>query len=220
MLGARRGVHTGYVAASERSGALLIGAERPAEGAGLLLIGQERLADLAAWLLIDDERLSDLAAWLQIDTERPPESSEGLSINLGQRVVRRCRPLLHHVQRLARLGLHAVRRRELERLEQREPSCLHEWPSRDKRRQSQVLEQLHGQLRLPAHRLRLGQVEQSVQYVVNGRHVLVLQLVGSPQVVAGEVLAREPAVGRVLLLAGRVYPIYGLNQHLVLASRW
>lgn len=70
--------------------------------------------------------------------------------------------------------------------------------------------------RLPAHRLRLGQVEQSVQYVVNGRHVLVLQLVGSPQVVARKVLAREPAIGCVLLLAGRVYPIYGLDQHLVL----
>ena len=27
----------------------------------------------------------------------------------------------------------------LERLEQREPSCLHEWPSRDKRRRSQVV---------------------------------------------------------------------------------
>ena len=199
MLGARRGVHTGYVVASERSGALLIGAERLAEGAGLLLIGQERLADLAAWLLIDDERPSeriawllidaerlseriawllidderpsDRSAWLLIDAERPPECSEGLPINLAQRVVRRHRPLLHHIQGLARLGLHAVRRRELERLEQREPSCLHEWPSRDKRRRSQVL-------------------------------------------------AREPAVGRVLLLAGCVYPIYGLDQHLVLASRW
>ena len=62
MLGARRGVHTGYVAASERSGALLIGAERLAEGAGLLLIGQERLADLAAWLLTDDERPSERSA--------------------------------------------------------------------------------------------------------------------------------------------------------------
>ena len=69
MLGARRGVHTGYVAASERSGALLIGAERLAEGAGLLLIGHERLADLAAWLLID--------------TERPPERSEGLPLGTG-----------------------------------------------------------------------------------------------------------------------------------------
>ena len=62
MLGARRGVHTGYVAPSEHSGALLIGAERLAEGAGLLLIGQERLADLAAWLLIDDERPSERSA--------------------------------------------------------------------------------------------------------------------------------------------------------------
>lgn len=97
MLGARRGVHTGYVAASERSEALLIDAERLAEGAGLLLIGQERLADLAAWLLIDDvrpsersawlliddERLSERLAWLLIDAERPPESSEGLPLGTG-----------------------------------------------------------------------------------------------------------------------------------------
>ena len=181
MLGARRGVHTGYVAPSERSGALLIGQERladlaawlltdderPSDRSAWLLIDDERLSERSAWLLINAERLSDLAAWLQIDTESPPESSEGLSINLGQRVVRRRRPLLHHVERLARLGLHAVRRRELERLEQREPSCLHEWPSRDKRRQSQVL-------------------------------------------------AREPAVGRVLLLAGLMHPVDSLDQHLVL----
>ena len=69
--------------ASERSGLLLIDAERPAEGAGLLLIGQERLADLAAWLLIDDERLSERVAWLLIDAERPPESSEGLPLGTG-----------------------------------------------------------------------------------------------------------------------------------------
>ena len=81
MLGARRGVHTGYVAPSERSGALLIGAERLAEGAGLLLIGQERLADLAAWLLIDDERLSERSAWLLIDDERPSECVAWLLID-------------------------------------------------------------------------------------------------------------------------------------------
>ena len=97
--------------ASERSEALLIGAERLAEGAGLLLIGQERLAELAAWLLIDAERLSeriawllidaerlseriawllinaerpsDRSAWLLIDAERPPESSEGLPLGTG-----------------------------------------------------------------------------------------------------------------------------------------
>ena len=126
MLGARRGVHTGYVAASERSGALLIGAERLAEGAGLLLIGQV-------------------------------EQSVQYVVN-GRHV----------------LVLHLVGSPQVvagERLEQREPSCSHEWPSRDKRRRSQVL-------------------------------------------------AREPAVGRILLLAGLMHPADSLDQHLVLASRW
>ena len=106
------------------------------------------------------------------------------------------RPLLHHVQRLAGLGLIAVVGREIE-----------------------VLIQLHGQLSLAAHRLGLGQVEQGIEEVVDGGHVFVLQLVGGIQVVAREVLSREALVGGVLGLTCRVYAIYGLNQHHVLGLK-
>ena len=83
-------------------------------------------------------------------------------------------------------------------------------------REVEVAEHLPGLLRLAIDGLRLGQVEQAVQYAQRRGHVLVLQRILPLQVVAGKVLAAEALERRVLGLACLMHPADSLDQHLVL----